>query len=46
MIEEGLNFRCSHLPRVALTVEKDVLPDPVATTLFGAGAEMTASADG
>jgi hypothetical protein len=31
---------------VAFAVKEDVLPDPVTITLFGTGAEMTATADG
>lgn len=46
IIEERFHLRGPQFPRVALAMEEDVLPDPVAITLFGAGAEMAATADG
>jgi len=34
--EEGLNFGCAHLCRVAFLVKEDVAPDPIQVGFFGA----------
>lgn len=45
MVQEGFHLRPGHGVRVALSVEKDELPDPETIAVFSAGAEVPAAAD-
>lgn len=46
MIEKRLHLGGAEILRVLFAMKEDVLPDPVAITLFRARAEMAATADG
>lgn len=45
VVQERLDFRWPHLPRVALVMEKHKLPNPIAIGGLGAAAEVPTAAD-
>jgi len=45
VVQIGLDFLGTQIPRVAFAVEEDELPNPVPICLLGPRAEMTTTAD-